>query len=104
MEEHKNRWAWLKRKENNFFLPFVIVVTVGVLLWVVFISKSSVVNWVKGAAELSRQERLIKKYNAEIQEMDEEIAALEANRDSLEKFGRENFHLAAPGDDVYVIE
>ena len=104
MSDNKNRWGWLRRKDNNFFLPFVIVVTAGVLLWTVFISKSSVVNWVKGAAELSRQERLIKKYETEIREMDGEISALEANRDSLEKFGRENFHLAAPGDDVYVIE
>ena len=73
MEDKKNRWAWLRRKDNNYFFPFVIVVTVGVLLWVVFLSKSSVVNWVKGAAELSRQEKLIGKYQSEIQEMDEEI-------------------------------
>ena len=104
MEEKKNRWAALKRKDNNYFLPFVIVVTSLVLLWVVFLSKSSVVNWVKGAAEKSRQEKLINRYETEIQQMDEEIAALEANQDSLEKFGRENFHLAAPGDDVYVIQ
>lgn len=104
MPEKKNRWAWITRKDNNYFIPFVIVVTTAALLWVVFLSKSSVVYWIKGASELSRQERLIKKYETEIRQMDEDIAALEANRDSLEKFGRENFHLAAPGDDVYVIE
>lgn len=104
MEEKKSFWKTLFRKDNNYFLPFAIVVTVGVLLYVVFFSKSSVVIWVKGAADLSRQERLINRYETEIAEMEKEISALKADKDSLEKFGRENFHLAAPGDDVYVIE
>jgi len=104
VEKKQGRWEWIRRKDNNYFLPFAIVITFLALLWVVFLSKSSVVNWVKGSAELHRQERLINKYESEISQMDLEISALKGDKDSLEKFGRENFHLAAPGDDVYIIE
>jgi len=100
----KNIWDKLGRKENNYFLPFAIIVTVPVLIWVAFLSKSSIVNWVRSRAEITRQERAIKKYESEIKQMDEEIQSLQMDKDSLEKYGRETFNLAAPGDDVYIIE
>ena len=34
--------------------------------------------------------------------MDKEIDLLTTNKDSLEKFAREEFHFASPGDDVYI--
>ena len=43
-------------------------------------------------------------YRAQIDEMNQNIEELENNRDTLEKFARERFHFAAPGEDVYVIE
>ena len=41
---------------------------------------------------------------AEIKDMDAEFKALTENKDSLEKFARETYHFAAPGDDVYIVE
>ena len=46
----------------------------------------------------------MEKYRSEIDAMDAEIQALTNSRDSLEKFARETYHFAAPGDDVYIIE
>ncbi len=43
-------------------------------------------------------------YRQQIREMDQNIEELENNRDTLEKFARERFKFAAPGEDVYVIE
>ena len=54
--------------------------------------------------EIQRQERQMEIYRREIREMDAEIDALTHNRDSLEKFAREQYHFAAPGDDVFIIE
>ena len=41
---------------------------------------------------------------SDIDAMNEEIEALTNSRDSLEKFARETYHFAAPGEDVYIIE
>ena len=40
----------------------------------------------------------------EIDAMDAQIKALSGDRDSLEKFARERYHFAAPGEDVYLAE
>ena len=50
MEEgKKDRWAWLKRKDHNYLLPFVIVVTLVVALWLLFFAHNSVLSWIKAS-------------------------------------------------------
>lgn len=102
--EKTDKWAWLKRSDHNYLLPFVIVVTAVVALWLLFFAHNSVLNWVKASVEEKNQEAEMARLQAEIQEMDREIDNLRNNRDSLESFARETYHFAAPGDDVYIVE
>ena len=104
MARKKEKGSLLTRSDHNYFLPFVIVVTAVAALWLLFFSYSSVLNWVRANIEIRRQERQMDKYRSEIDEMDAEIRALTDSRDSLEKFARETYHFAAPGEDVYIIE
>ena len=104
MARKKEKGNLLTRSDHNYFLPFVIVVTAVAALWLFFLSHSSVLNWVRANIEIRRQERQMDKYRQEIDEMDAEIRALTDSKDSLEKFARETYHFAAPGEDVYIIE
>jgi len=104
MADKKKKGSLLTRSDHNYFLPFVLIVTTIVALWLLFFSHSSVLNWVRAGLESRRQERLMDKYSREIEEMDAEIRALTSSRDSLEKYARETYHFAAPGEDVYLIE
>ena len=104
MARKNNKGSLLTRSDHNYFLPFVIVVTAVAALWLLFFSHSSVLNWVRANVEIRRQERQMEKYRQEIDEMDAEIRALTDSKDSLEKFARETYHFAAPGEDVYIIE
>ena len=104
MARKNKKGSLLTRSDHNYFLPFVIVVTAGAALWLLFFSHSSVLNWVRANVEIRRQERQMEKYRQEIDEMDAEIRALTDSKDSLEKFARETYHFAAPGEDVYIIE
>ncbi len=104
MPRKKNKGNLLTRSDHNYFLPFVLIVTAVVALWLLFFSHSSVLNWVRASLEIKRQERLMDRYRSEIDAMDAEIQSLTNSRDSLEKFARETYHFAAPGDDVYIIE
>lgn len=104
MARKKEKGSLLTRSGHNYFLPFVIVVTAVAALWLLFLSHSSVLNWVRANIEIRRQERQMDKYRQEIDEMDAEIRALTDSKDSLEKFARETYHFAAPGEDVYIIE
>ena len=104
MPRKKNKGNLLTRSDHNYFLPFVLIVTAVVALWLLFFSHSSVLNWVRASLEIKRQERQMERYRSEIDAMDAEIQSLTNSRDSLEKFARETYHFAAPGDDVYIIE
>ena len=49
--EKTDKWAWLRRSDHNYLLPFVIVVTVLVALWLLFFAHNSVLNWIKASVE-----------------------------------------------------
>ena len=102
--ETKDRWAWLKRSDHNYLLPFVIVTTTLVALWLLFFAHNSVLNWVRASMEEKSQQKEMARLQQEIDQMETEIRNLRNNRDSLESFARETYHFAAPGDDVYIVE
>ena len=104
MADKKQKGNLLTRSDHNNFLPFVIVITALAALWLLFLSHSSVLNWVRANWEIQRQERQMERLRSDIDAMDAEIQSLTNSRDSLEKFARETYHFAAPGDDVYIIE
>lgn len=101
---NKQRWAWLTRSDHNHFIPFVIIVTVVVAVWLLFLSHNSVLNWVRAGWEVKQQEKEMQQLKDEIAQMEQEIHSLSTNRDSTEAFARETYHFAAPGDDVYIVE
>ena len=100
----KDKLSWLKRSDHNYLLPFVIVVTTVVAMWLLFFAHNSVLNWVRATMEVKNQEEEMAQLQAEIDQMDAEINSLTNNRDSLEKFARDTYHFAAPGEDVYIVE
>ena len=104
MADKKQTGNLLTRSDHNYFLPFVIIITAVAALWLLFFSHSSVLNWVRANWEIQRQERQMDQLRRDIDAMDAEIRSLTNSRDSLEKFARETYHFAAPGDDVYLIE
>lgn len=104
MAEKKDKGSLLTRSDHNYFVPFVIVITALAALWLLFLSHSSVLNWVRARWEINRQERQMEEYRRDIGAMDAEIQSLTHSRDSLEKFARETYHFAAPGEDVYIVE
>ena len=93
-----------KNAEKRSFIRYSIVATVIFILMVGFINQNNIVRWVRAGAEIKRQNNLIEKYNKEIGEMDSQIKGLTSNKGSLERYARESFGFAEPGDDVYVIE
>ena len=91
-----------KNTQHGSFYKFAIIATVLFAIYICFISSGSVLRWVRANLEIKRQERLIETYQTEIEQMDREVELLSSDKDSLEKFAREKFHFAAPGEDVYI--
>ena len=90
--EHR-RFAWFATIVTGLFLIF----------WLVG-SGNTFIHWAKAGAEIRRQEKMIREYERQNAEMDSRIDMLRNDKDTLEKFAREQFYFAAPGDDVYIAE
>ena len=90
--------------EHKRFAYFVTGTTaLFVALWLVG-PGTTVIHWVRAKIEISRQEKMIREYLEENEILQKRYDMLCNQRDTLEKFAREQFHFAAPGDDVYLFE
>lgn len=92
-----------KGEHKNFRIFVAFSTAVFVFIWLVG-PGNTWIHWAKAGVEIKRQERQIREYEQEIERMDKRVDMLKTDRDTLEKFAREQFHFTAPGDDVYVIE
>lgn len=99
----KNIKKILKGGHGNF-MHYALAATFLFLLFILFKPGSNIFNWLDARREISRQEKLIREYAKELEELDARIDLLTSDRDTLEKFAREKFHLAAPGEDVFILE
>lgn len=90
------------RREQRSFVRYAIIAT-ALCLFFLCVKKDSLITWISSGVTLHRQNRLIEKYEAENAALEDRIRQLTDDRDSLERFAREELQFAAPGDDVYVI-
>ena len=81
----------------------VITTSIFIFLWIVG-PGNTFVHWIKAGMEINRQEKTIRSYQEENAELDRRINMLRTDRDTLEKFAREQYNFAVPGEDVYVVE
>ncbi len=94
----------VRNAEMRSFLRYAMVASIVFVILVGFVNKNNIVRWVMAGMEIRRQERQIENYQKGIDDMNDRIRSLTSNKDSLERYARENFYFAAPGDDVYVVE
>ena len=90
--------------EHRKFAWFVIVVLVVFVFSWMFGRGNTIFHWIEAKREIKRQEAQIEEYKTQIKEMDGSIDQRVTDIDTLEKFAREQYNFAAPGEDVYVIE
>ena len=90
--------------EHRRFRIFLAIATaIFIFIWVVG-PGNTVIHWIQAKKDINAQEAAIEQYKADLEEMDKRINMLKTDRDTLEKFAREQFNFAVPGEDVYIVE
>ncbi len=92
------------RGPHRIFAWFVVLSTSYFLYSWIAGSGHTFIHWAKAGLEVRRQNKVIEKYEAENAELDRRINMMKHDKDTLEKFAREQYHFAAPGEDVYIVE
>ncbi len=85
--------------KNKYF-----IVTFLFLVWILFFDTNNLITWYKDLKQLAWQNRQKVYYQNAIKQADEKLQELASNKDSLEKFAREQYLFHQAGEDVYVLE
>lgn len=85
---------WFKILKNKYLL-----VTLFFVVWVFFFDTNNLLRWYSDMRDVAAQERQKAYYKEAIRETDEQLKELSSNRDSLEKFAREQYHFHEPDED-----
>lgn len=100
-----------KWKENptfskvwNYISNKYIITLVLFILIVFFIDRNNVIRWAEDYVHQFQQEKIIENYIQEIESLDERINELSSNRDSLEKFAREQYFFHEKDEDIFIVK
>ena len=61
-------------------------------------------RWAGDYLEVLRQERVIRQYGRDIEELDRKLDQLTSDRDSLEKFAREEYYFHRENEEVFIVD
>lgn len=110
MGSRKFKNIWNRSKDTDStraersFVRYAIVATAFFLIFICFIKRDNLFRWVEAGFTVRSQEKRMEQLRVDNERLREELKTLTTDRDSLEKFAREKFLFAAPGEDVYVEE
>lgn len=97
---------WQRFKDSGFFRIIknkYLLVTVVFFVWIVFFDSNSIIEWSKIRTNINRQEKEKNYYKQEIKSAEEKLHELSSNKDSLEKFAREQFYFQEENEDLYIV-
>ena len=98
---------WQRFKESGLFRIIknkYLLVTVAFFAWVVFFDSNSIIEWSSIRSNINRQEKEKTYYKQEIKSAEEKLQELSSNKDSLEKFAREQFYFHEEDEDLYIVK
>ena len=79
------------------------VVTVFFLVWVLFVDTNNLFVWINDLNTVSTQERQKEYYRQAIKQTDEKLNELTSNKDSLEKFAREQYLFHQKDEEIFLV-
>ena len=79
------------------------VVTILFVVWMLFIDNNNMGVWYRTVRQLNAQEKQIEYFRKEIAVTEDRIDHLRSDRDSLERFAREQYGFHERGEDVYIV-
>ena len=95
-------------KQNHRYVRILlnkyVILTLIFLIWILFLDRNNVMVWLRTQHTLRRQKAHIELLEREIDRTETRIEQLSSQRDSLERFAREQYLFHEPGEDVYIVK
>ena len=95
----QNRAKFVRVLTNKYFIVTFIFAVI-----VLFVDRNNLIRWAGDYLEVLRQERVIRQYGRDIEELDRKLDQLTSDRDSLEKFAREEYYFHREDEEVFIVD
>jgi cell division protein DivIC len=89
---------YLNLLKNKYFIASILFLT-----WIVFFDENSFVSHAENKRRLYELNKQKEYYQERIAEDKQKIEDLNAGKNELEKFAREQFLMSKPDEDVYIV-
>lgn len=98
---------WFQFRDSRFFKiirnKYFIVLSLFIL-WVTFFDANNLIRWAQVIINVSDQEIQKRYYKEAIKATEEKLNELSSNKDSLEKFAREQYLFKEIDEDIFIVE
>lgn len=81
-----------------------LLATLFFVVWIVFFDSNNLINWYADIRTVVMQDRQKAYYKEAIKNTDEKLKELSSNRDSLEKFAREQYFFHEKDEELFIME
>lgn len=100
MEEPNQNFIWQNIRKYLINKYSITIIVFAVIIF--FVGDRSILNRIKMARRIARQERELRESKERIATMQQQLDALE-EPGALEEYAREQYFMHAPDEDVYVV-
>ena len=95
---------WKQHPVGKVLLNKYFIVGLIFVVWICFFDTNNIGQMFRSRRTLRSQRQQIEFYQQEIEKMNRKLEQLQSERDSLEKFAREEYYYHLDGEDVFVIK
>ena len=104
MEEEVQRNRWPHSKFVRIITNRYLIVTSVFAVIVLFVDRNNLIRWAGDYIEVLRQEKVIRQYGRDINALDSKLDELTSDKDSLEKFAREQYYFHREDEEVFIVD
>ena len=98
MEQKENKSGIVKLITNKYFIASVIFLT-----WIIFFDEYSIISHEKNRNQLHELIQQKEYYKSRIASDKQKLEDLNAGKEELEKFAREQYQMSKPDEDVFIV-
>jgi len=80
-----------------------LIAAVAFVVWMLFFDRNDLMSQYEYRTQLNKLEEEKEFYTQQIEKVKQDLDELTTNRDQLEKFAREKYHMKKDNEDVYII-
>ncbi len=104
MEEEVQRNRRPRSKFVRIITNRYLIVTSVFAVIVLFVDRNNLIRWAGDYIEVLRQEKVIRQYGRDINALDSKLDELTSDKDSLEKFAREQYYFHREDEEVFIVD